>query len=93
MEAPSLISRGLIKSGPVAFVVSSNCRTSSMSVSVMCSWNKCNNLIRMAKNDYFSTISEKIIAESSGSKNWWNLDKRLLGSSKNRSRNSIICYI
>ena len=47
--------------------------------------NKCNNLIRMAKNDYFSTISEKIIAESSGSKNWWNLVKRLLGSSKNRS--------
>ena len=39
----------------------------------------------MAKNDYFSTISEKIIAESSGSKNWWNLVKRLLGSSKNRS--------
>jgi hypothetical protein len=35
--------------------------------------NKCNNLIRMAKNDYFSTISEKNIAESSGSKNWWNL--------------------
>jgi hypothetical protein len=24
----------------------------------------------MAKNDYFSTISDKIIAESSGSKNW-----------------------
>jgi hypothetical protein len=40
--------------------------------------NKCNNLIRMAKNDYFSTISEKIV-ESSGSKNWWNLVKRLLG--------------
>ena len=39
----------------------------------------------MAKNDYFSTISEKIIAESSGSKNWWNLVKRLLGSSKSRS--------
>jgi hypothetical protein len=39
----------------------------------------------MAKNDYFSTISEKIIAESSGSKNWWNLVKRLLGSNKNRS--------
>ena len=39
----------------------------------------------MAKNDYFSTISEKIEAESSGSKNWWNLVKRLLGSSKNRS--------
>ena len=33
----------------------------------------------------FSTISSKIIAESSGSKNWWNLVKRLLGSSKNRS--------
>jgi hypothetical protein len=32
-----LISRGFIKSGPVAFVVSSNCRKSSMSVSVMCS--------------------------------------------------------
>jgi retron-type reverse transcriptase len=32
MEAPSLISRGFIKSGPVAFVVSSNCRTSSISV-------------------------------------------------------------
>jgi hypothetical protein len=27
----------------------------------------------MAKNDYFSTISEKIKAISSGSKNWWNL--------------------
>jgi hypothetical protein len=39
----------------------------------------------MAKNDYFSTISDKIIAESSGSKNWWNLVKRLLGSNKNRS--------
>jgi hypothetical protein len=39
----------------------------------------------MAKNDYFPTISEKNIAESSGSKNWWNLVKRLLGSSKNRS--------
>jgi hypothetical protein len=37
MEAPSLIGRGFIKYGPVAFVVSSNCRTSSMSVSVMCS--------------------------------------------------------
>jgi hypothetical protein len=36
MEAPSLISRGFIKSGPVAFVVSSNCRSSPMSVSVMC---------------------------------------------------------
>jgi Txe/YoeB family toxin of Txe-Axe toxin-antitoxin module len=32
--------------------------------------NKCNNLIKMAKNDYFSTIAEKIKAESSGSKNW-----------------------
>jgi hypothetical protein len=30
----------------------------------------------MAKNHYFSTISEKIKAESSGSKNWWNLVKR-----------------
>ena len=39
----------------------------------------------MAKNDYFSTISEKIEAESFGSKNWWNLVKRLLGSSKSRS--------
>jgi hypothetical protein len=38
--------------------------------------NKCNNLIKMAKNHYFSTISEKIKAESSGSKNWWNLVKR-----------------
>jgi hypothetical protein len=37
MEAPSLISRGIIKSGPAAFVVLINCRTSSMSVSVMCS--------------------------------------------------------
>jgi nucleoside-specific outer membrane channel protein Tsx len=26
-----------------------------------------------------------VIAESSGSKNWWNLVKRLLGSIKNRS--------
>jgi hypothetical protein len=39
----------------------------------------------MAKNDYFFTISEQIKAESSGSKKWWNLVKRLLGSSKNRS--------
>jgi hypothetical protein len=39
--------------------------------------NKCNNLIKMAKNDYFSIISEKIKAESSGRKNWWNLVKRL----------------
>ena len=31
----------------------------------------------MAKNDYFSIISEKIKAESSGRKNWWNLVKRL----------------
>jgi hypothetical protein len=37
MEAPSLRSRGFIKSDPVAFVVSSNFRTFSMSVSVMCS--------------------------------------------------------
>ena len=27
----------------------------------------------------------QLSAESSGSKNWWNLVKRLLGSSKNRS--------
>jgi hypothetical protein len=39
--------------------------------------NKCNNLIKMAKNDYCSIISEKIKAESSGRKNWWNLVKRL----------------
>jgi hypothetical protein len=39
--------------------------------------NKCNNLIKMAKNDYFSIISETIKAESSGRKNWWNLVKRL----------------
>ena len=39
----------------------------------------------MAKNDYFSTISEKIEAESSGSKKCWNLVKRLLGSSKSRA--------
>ena len=39
----------------------------------------------MAKNDYFSTISDKIEAETFGSKIWWNLVKRLLGSSKNRS--------
>ena len=39
----------------------------------------------MTKNDYFSTISEKIEAESFGSKNWWNLVKRLRGSSKSRS--------
>ena len=39
----------------------------------------------MAKNDYFFTISEQIKAESSGSKKWWNLVKRLPGSSKNRS--------
>ena len=39
----------------------------------------------MAKNDYFSTISENIEAESFGSNNWWNLVKRLLGSSKSRS--------
>jgi hypothetical protein len=47
--------------------------------------NKCNNLIKMAKNDYFSTISEKFKAESFGSKNWWNLFKKRLGSSKSRS--------
>jgi hypothetical protein len=40
--------------------------------------NKCNNLINMAKNDYVSTTSEKIEAESFGSKNLWNLVKRLL---------------
>ena len=39
----------------------------------------------MAKNDYVSTTSEKIEAESFGSKNLWNLVKRLLGSSKNHS--------
>ena len=31
--------------------------------------NKCNNLIKMAKNDYFSKISEQIKSESCGSKN------------------------
>ena len=39
----------------------------------------------MAKNDYCSTISEKFEAESFGSKNWWNLVKRLRGSCKSRS--------
>jgi hypothetical protein len=33
----------------------------------------------------FQQYPTKIIAESSGSKNWWNLVKRLLGSTKNRS--------
>jgi len=33
----------------------------------------------------FLQYSEKIKAESSGSKNWWNLVKRLLGSNKSRS--------
>ena len=47
--------------------------------------NKCNNLIKMAKNDYFSTISENIKAVSFGSKNLWSLVKRLLGSSKSCS--------
>ena len=31
--------------------------------------NKCNDLIKMAKNDYFSKISKQIKAESCGSKN------------------------
>ena len=39
----------------------------------------------MAKNDYFSTISENVKADSFGSKNLWNLVKRLLGSSKSCS--------
>ncbi len=30
--------------------------------------NKCNNLIKMTKNDYFSKISEQIKAESCGDK-------------------------
>ena len=55
--------------------------------------NKCNNLIKMAKNDYFSTISEKIKAVSSGNKNWWNLVERLLGSSKHRSILHCVCYL
>jgi hypothetical protein len=44
-----------------------------------------NFLILVVIHGYFSTISDKIEAESSGSKIWWNLVKRLLGSSKNRS--------
>jgi hypothetical protein len=48
MEAPSLISRGFIKSGPVAFVVSSNCSDDLI----------CDNFAKCALiNDFFSEQS------------------------------------
>jgi len=45
--------------------------------------NKCNKLITNAKASYYSSISEKMNSEKSGSKNWWNLVKRLVGNSDN----------
>jgi hypothetical protein len=47
--------------------------------------NICNKLILNAKTKYYSSISEKIHTETTGSKNWWNLVKSLLGDSNNRS--------
>ena len=46
--------------------------------------NKCNDVVRNCKQDYFSNISNKINLEKSGSRNWWNLVKSLLGSTCNR---------
>jgi hypothetical protein len=37
------------------------------------------------KTKYYSSISEKIHTETTGSKNWWNLVKSLLGDSNNNS--------
>jgi hypothetical protein len=47
--------------------------------------NICNKLILNAKTKYYSSISEKIHTETTGSKNWWDLVKSLLGDSNNRS--------
>ena len=46
--------------------------------------NICSKLILNAKTKYYSRISEKIHTETTGSKNWWNLVKSLLGDSNNR---------
>ena len=43
--------------------------------------NICNKLILNANTKYYSSISEKIHTETTGSKNWWNLLKSLLGDS------------
>ena len=37
--------------------------------------NICNKLILNANTKYYSSISEKIHTETTGSKNWWNLVK------------------
>ena len=47
--------------------------------------NICNKLILNANTKYYSSISEKIHTETTGSKNWWNLVKSLLGDYNNRS--------
>ena len=47
--------------------------------------NICNKLILNAITKYYSSISENIHTETTGSKNWWNLVKSLLGDSNNRS--------
>jgi hypothetical protein len=47
--------------------------------------NICNKLILNANTKYYSSISEKIHTETTGSKNWWNLIKSLLGDSNYRS--------
>jgi hypothetical protein len=46
--------------------------------------NICSILILNAKTKYYSSISEKNHTETTGSKNWWNLVKSLLGDSNNR---------
>jgi hypothetical protein len=54
--------------------------------------NICNKLILNAKTKYYSSISEKNHTETTGSKNWWNLVKSLLGDSNNRSPHSHRIY-
>jgi hypothetical protein len=75
-------------SGPVAFEVSKVFNISSTSVSVLKfrkARNICNKLLLNAKTKYYSSISEKIHTETTGSKKWWNLLKSLLADSNNRS--------
>ena len=43
--------------------------------------NICNKLILNSKAKYYSSISEKIHTETTGSKNWWNVLRSLLGDS------------
>jgi hypothetical protein len=73
IDEASLRNLRLSMSGPVAFEVSKVFNMSSTSISVI-----------ILKTKYYSSISEKNHTETTGSKNWWNLVKSLLGDSNNR---------